>query len=221
VYDDFFLPWLGTRGTQPIAERTAAELARRITEGELEGGTLLTEVELAAEFEASRTPMREAVLALQSWGLVRLLPKKGALVTVPTTAERRDLLALRSMLERTAVDALDDDRATDLSYELTEVLDAQRYVLNDPHAFAELDHAFHLRVILSGGNAVVAEMLRGLAPRLVRLTHLAAVSVPSLDTFLQEHRELAAAIADGRTADHARLLADHLAAGHAGYEVAR
>ena len=71
------LPWLDTSENLPIAAQIAARTARRITEGAIEPGELLREVDLAAEHGASRTPAREAMLQLETWGLVRLLPKIG------------------------------------------------------------------------------------------------------------------------------------------------
>src|SRR5690625_7883968 len=74
----------------------AAWAAREIIERRFEPGELLTEADLAEAQKASRTPAREAMLQLERWRLVRLVPKKGAIVTTVTSCERRDLLAVRS-----------------------------------------------------------------------------------------------------------------------------
>lgn len=103
------LPWLDGRETRPIATQIAAETARRIATGAIEPGALLREVDLAAEHGASRTPAREAMLQLEAWRLVRLLPKKGALVSTPTAREREELLSVRAMLEEHAVSRIAPD----------------------------------------------------------------------------------------------------------------
>ncbi len=56
---------------------------------------LLTEGELAAAVGVSRTPVREALLRLQGDGLIRLLPKRGALVLPVTADEIADVLETR------------------------------------------------------------------------------------------------------------------------------
>lgn len=76
------LPWEDDSGS--IAERVAGLLAKRIAWGETEPGEVLTEVGVAASIGVSRTPVREAMLRLERWGLVRLAPKKGAIVTNPS-----------------------------------------------------------------------------------------------------------------------------------------
>src|SRR5699024_12605542 len=77
--------------------------AERVAEGGIAPRGLLGEADLAAEHGASRTPAREAMLQLETWGLGRLIPKKGALVTTPTAREREELLSVRAMLEGHAV----------------------------------------------------------------------------------------------------------------------
>jgi hypothetical protein len=51
--------------------------------------------------------------------------------------------------------------------------------------------AFHARIIRSGGNGVVDELLTTMGPRLARLTYQVAIEHPrsSLDTLLAEHAE--------------------------------
>lgn len=215
------LPWSNI-GATTIADRVAGSLARRIAEGEIEPGEVLTEVEVAAEFEASRTPAREAMLKLERWGLVRLAPKKGAVVTNPSARERRELLAVRSMLEASAAASIAADPAARerLATLLDENLRGQGAALADPERFALLDYAFHLEIIGHDDNRVVAEISRSLAPRLYRLTHLAVVNAVDLGRLHAEHVALAGALRDGDAELFRDLMAQHIGAGHAGYEVA-
>src|SRR6476661_5615597 len=64
---------------------------------------LLTEGELADSVGVSRTPVREALLRLQAEGLVRLLPKRGALILPVTADEVSDVLETRRLVETFAV----------------------------------------------------------------------------------------------------------------------
>ncbi|RSS85248.1 GntR family transcriptional regulator, partial [Streptomyces sp. WAC05292] len=74
----------------PVAASAADRVYRHVKEHVLdrryEGGTLLTEGGLATAVGVSRTPVREALLRLQAEGLLRLYPKKGALV-LPVSAQ--------------------------------------------------------------------------------------------------------------------------------------
>ncbi|WP_444963814.1 GntR family transcriptional regulator [Nocardiopsis sp. M1B1] len=237
------LPWERPDDRSPLSHRLAADTARAVIERRHPAGTLLTETDLAAAHGASRTPAREAMLRLHSWGLVRLLPKKGAIVSEATPRERRDLLALRAMLEVEAVRTLAADpgrgsrTATDqeggprtgqedgpatgpetgLAADLEVILARQRAALesHDVLDFAGADYAFHARVIQSGGNHVVAELLDTLGPRWARLTYLAVTeNPPRLETFLREHEGLTARALAGDVEGFSALVRSHIEYGH-------
>ena len=212
------LPWQLTDDSSPIASRMAAWAAREIIERRFEPGELLTEADLAEAQKASRTPAREAMLQLERWRLVRLVPKKGAIVTTVTSRERRDLLAVRAMFEVVAVEALTAaDGLEALAKDLRTLLDHQRRALEaaDTLAFASADYAFHARLIRSGGNSIVEELLTTMGPRLARLTYEVAIDHPvGLDTLLDEHERLTDRAENGDTAGFGRLVHEHIAASH-------
>ncbi len=213
--DRILLPW--EQDTPPsLAERIAAQTAKGIVEARYEAGDLLTEVALAEELSASRTPAREAMLRLQGWGLVRLLPKKGAIVTPVTVAERRDLLSIRRDWEHGALAAIagDEEAMTALAHDLCDILAVQQTALEseDILSFAAQDVAFHLRTIASGGNGVIAEMLALLGPRFARLTYSASLTgTVSLAAFRAEHEELLRLVEAGDTQGFDAALERHLA----------
>lgn len=78
----------------------AADLIRRaILEGRLEPGVPLREEGLADELGISRTPVREALLVLQTEGLVEAMPKRGSVVRSYGLDEIVDLYETRAVLE--------------------------------------------------------------------------------------------------------------------------
>jgi DNA-binding GntR family transcriptional regulator len=78
----------------------AAELIRQaIIEGRLHPGEPLREERLATELGISRTPIREALLILQTEGLVEAAPKRGSVVRTYEPAEIADLYETRALTE--------------------------------------------------------------------------------------------------------------------------
>lgn len=214
----YVLPW-EEPNTRGLARRLAGDTSRLIVEGVLEPGAWITEAELAHRAGVSRTPAREAMLKLQDWGLVRLNPKKGATVSLETPRTRRDLLAVRVMLERSAVEQLmvNPERSDALAESLTEIVERQRHAADakDPLAFAGADYSFHVQVIESMGNEVVAEILERIGPRLARMTHLVVSEHPEMmPQLLREHQELADLIVAGDTERFASKVRAHVATGH-------
>lgn len=82
-----------------MALAAADEMRRRILEGEFPGGFQLRQDALANELGVSRIPIREALLQLESEGLVKILPHRGALVSELSVAEIEELIELRALLE--------------------------------------------------------------------------------------------------------------------------
>ncbi len=94
------------------ASLVAVEVIREaIMDGRLEPGQRLKEEELARELGISRTPVREALLILQTDGLVEAHPNRGATVRSYGLDDLGDLYMLRAALEGVAA-RLAAERAT-------------------------------------------------------------------------------------------------------------
>jgi DNA-binding GntR family transcriptional regulator len=164
------------------------------------GGTLLTEGELAELVGVSRTPIREALLRLEADGLVRLYPKKGALVLPVSAAEIADLLETRELVEvHTALKAV---HAPGLVPELRRELAVMRAsrATGDAAAFMVADRAFHRAVVAAAGNAVLTGLYDSLRDRQLRMGEEYMRSRPErMDRALAEHEEILEALAAGDT----------------------
>ncbi|MDK3019305.1 GntR family transcriptional regulator [Pseudodonghicola flavimaris] len=68
------------RGHRDLPERISDDLTRRIMAGEFQSGERLVEAELAAYYEVSRGPIRDALRILTNRGLADLFPRRGAVV---------------------------------------------------------------------------------------------------------------------------------------------
>ncbi|MGB3875238.1 MAG: GntR family transcriptional regulator [Shinella zoogloeoides] len=78
----------------------AAEVIRdRILAGRFQPGAQLKQDILAAECGMSRIPIREALVQLESEGLVKILPHKGAIVVELSAKEIEELFNMRTLLE--------------------------------------------------------------------------------------------------------------------------
>jgi DNA-binding GntR family transcriptional regulator len=97
-------------------------------------GDHLGEVELSEKFEVSRSPVREALLALEKEGTVIIHPYKGAVVKPMSAVEVIDLAELRLTLISLALkpayrhlSPADFDHAYELSKRLTRIRNAKEH----------------------------------------------------------------------------------------------
>ncbi len=97
-----------SRRLADVAHRTAQErveevLRQAILRGELGPGEPLVLEDLSAELGVSRTPIREAMRALSSEGLVDMDSFRSAAVHTPSLEEAREIYDLRLLLDPIAV----------------------------------------------------------------------------------------------------------------------
>lgn len=198
------------------ADRAYAFVKRQIVSGGYGGGTLISEGEVSAAVAVSRTPVREAFLRLEVEGLLRLYPKRGALVVPVSAAEIRDVLDARLVIERHAArTAIAAGRHRELAAELRAILGSH----DDPDVpreagrFTETDQRFHGALVDAAGNRLLAGFYAALRDRQLRMGTAALMRDPGrYDAILAEHAALADLIDAGDAEAVASALAAHLAA---------
>lgn len=87
------------KDTDSLRRHIVRVLAEWIYSGYLPPGSRLVESELAEKLKISRTPVREAILQLESEGLVKVLPNKGAIVSIYSVGEIEEIYTIYSVLE--------------------------------------------------------------------------------------------------------------------------
>ncbi|MFJ4755639.1 GntR family transcriptional regulator [Streptomyces sp. NPDC088763] len=183
----------------PAADRVYGHVKQGVLERRYEGGTLLTEGELADAVGVSRTPVREALLRLEAEGLLRLYPKKGALVLPVSAQEIKDVVETRMLVEehaaRKAVPA-----PPGLLERLEELLDRQKAqaAAGDFAAAAVTDRCFHAEIVRSGGNEILSRLYDQLRDRQLRMGAAVMHSHPDrIAKTLSEHEEILTALRSG------------------------
>jgi DNA-binding GntR family transcriptional regulator len=140
-------------------DRVAGELRRAIFDGELESGTPLREVAIAASLGVSRPTVREALAVLVAEGLAIREPNRGVSVGSPEAGSVRDVCTARLVLEGAGIsrwrEATDEQRAlvrsTLADYIEAIEADASYQELNERHL------AFHVSLVgLTGSPRLVA-----------------------------------------------------------------
>jgi DNA-binding GntR family transcriptional regulator len=77
----------------------AEEIRKRILDGRYPGGMRLQQEALAEELGVSRIPVREALVLLESEGLLKIFPHRGAVVLEVSADEVAESFEMRSLIE--------------------------------------------------------------------------------------------------------------------------
>ncbi|MFJ5620851.1 GntR family transcriptional regulator [Micromonospora sp. NPDC093243] len=157
---------------------------------------LVSEGEIAEATGVSRTPVREALLRLETEGLVKLYPKRGALIRPVSAREITDVIEARRLVERHAAERVWPRRAelkADLGRRLAEMRAA--HAAGDVTALMAADRAFHATVVDAAGNEILAELYQRLRDRQLRMGETSVRLSPGwADVALTEHAAQLAAL---------------------------
>lgn len=155
------------------------------------------------------------MLQLQAWGLVRLIPKKGALVQIMSGQSVSDLMSLRGALESTALRKLFDSSEVrdDVVATLVSNVDQQQAAIErgDLLDFSKCDVDFHITLIRAIRNSVLDELMGNLYPRMARVIH-AAVHGEEVQArrYLHEHTALVECLKTSEADQAQAILENHI-----------
>ncbi|HET6708976.1 GntR family transcriptional regulator [Amycolatopsis sp.] len=203
---------------EPVSrESTAAVIARQLRDaimtGALPPGTQLGETELAARFQVSRGPLREAMQHLVSEGLLRSERHRGLFVIDLEPGDVYDIYAARSAIERAAMlRALrggDRDRIADV-LEQTVAEMATAASEDDPNALSTADLKFHEALINASGSKRLVRMARTLLIETRMCLTALQSTYQRVEERVEEHTKLIQALRAGDEETALTLLEAHM-----------
>ncbi|ROO87000.1 GntR family transcriptional regulator [Actinocorallia herbida] len=204
---------------QSLSERVYAWLREQILNGRFAPGQRLIERELAELMQVSRVPLREALPLLENDGFVKLLPRRGAVVTQPTLRDIDELFDVRESLEVLAARlaarrAAADPGAPDV-LALADCIQRARRALadGDDATAAAANVAFHRQIVKASGHLLLHDLMQPLDGRMEWLFRMTG----DRDLTLQcaEHEQLYEALRTGNVDLAGSLAFVHVASGRA------
>jgi DNA-binding GntR family transcriptional regulator len=178
-----------------LRERVHDHLKQEILANHYPPGCELLEVPLAEELGVSRGPVREALRSLESEGLVKITPRRGAVVTSLTKRDFLEAYQVREALEALAVrlavprlapadlDALGDRIETM----------ASRAAEGDIDGFFDANAAFHEAFVEASQNRTLIEAYHRLMAQMGPYRRPSARLRGNFERSVAEHREILAA----------------------------
>ena len=195
-----------------LTEIAIERIREAIVDGQYAFGEQLSEASLAARMGISKTPVREALLRLQTEGLVEIHPQRGTYVFSLDEAGVAEVCRFREIIETAALGEAMRGHSAELLARLDRnVCDmADAHAAHDLKSLPKLDQAFHETLLACCGN-----------PYLQASYELVAHKISALRARLPEENERvgecqanhARIVRRIRTADVARsqeLLAAHI-----------
>jgi DNA-binding GntR family transcriptional regulator len=193
-----------------LHDQVVAELRQAILSGQLKPGERLVEGRLADQLGVSRNPVREAIRALASEGLIEVTARRGAAVATMTEQEARETIELRALLEgqNARLAARRQDK---------QIIKRIETVLNRGSAAVaakrfdqlfDLNQLFHRELAAAGKNTVLGDLLQKLRERTSML--FSPLDPGRQARSWEEHAAILRAIIKGDERAAATLAAEHV-----------
>lgn len=194
-----------------LGEQVADDLRRRIITREIASDVLLVEAKLANEYGVSRGPIRDAIKLLVQEGLVELRGRSAGVIGLHAE-DVDELFALRSTLERMALESSLTDYRDELVEGLESALDEMRGAVeaNDPSTFTQADMKFHNTFPRVSRLRRIPDMWQQYQRTIENLLLVANLEHTDLAPALHKHEQLASMIAAENDIAALAELADHL-----------
>ena len=199
-------------GHRTLSAAIVEQLRRDILDGTYAAGEQLRQDALAASFQVSRIPVREALFQLEAEGLVLIEPHKGAIVSAFSLEEINDVFDLRVLLEprllaqsAPLLSAADFADIAALDAEFNAAI-AQQNVAQ----WGQLNARFHLALYRQARQPRTLAIVTSLLQTSDRFTRLQMNRAPALARAESEHRKLFRLCQDGKLVQACEHLAAHI-----------
>lgn len=156
----------------PLGQKAANIIRQRIIEGRYAQGSRLIEKKLADEFSISRNCVREALLILETEGMVRSERNKYTKVLNLKLKEIEDLFLFRMTLELLSIETCIKKKCVPVEklnhcvMKLDEILNKK---VTNSFEFVETDLCFHETIIISSKNIYVINIFKSIKYQLMTL----------------------------------------------------
>jgi GntR family transcriptional regulator of gluconate operon len=198
-----------------LGEKIAAELRYQIIKGIIPQGSILSENQIASEFETSRAPVRDCFKTLSNEGLIRL-ERMGAFVIGLSTRDMDELYDIRFLIENFVIQRLVEANNGALIYSLNKIIDKMK-IAGRHHDHIELayyDLAFHETIIKEAHHKRILHLWNNI--RNIVLTALLVATQQRFSTdehemqkLIDKHRLLALSLSSKDGDYIGKILQDH------------
>jgi DNA-binding GntR family transcriptional regulator len=171
-------------------------IIRGVTEGIYSGalppGSRLVESELANKFQISRTPVREAILQLESEGLVKILPNRGAVVNVYSIEEIDEIYIIFGVLEGIAaslsVEFVNEEELKQMENYIAKMETSKQN--KDRKEWFIYNNEFHSSYLKPCRKKHLLKLIKNYTTQIGRYWYLLLSHAENMELFAEDHKRI-------------------------------
>ena len=194
-----------------LSQKIANSLKHEILSGKYPPGDRIRQDDIAAQFGASRSPVREALRILEADGLVNLVAHTGAWISELSLSECEEMYQLRERIEPLLLRLSMPHLSEENLIELNKLVDNMTKT-NDVETFLKLDREFHLLTYSGAETILISDMVNRLwnTTQHYRRAYSKMMAETSFKPAHYEHELLMSAIRNQDADDGERILHGHI-----------
>lgn len=201
-------------GGRLLRETVYEQIRADILSLRLAPGDEMREAELAARFEVSKSPVRDALMRLERENLVITLPRQGYRVAPVSLSDVQDMFHLRIALERACMERIVRQASDD---QLASLEPFRRFEPGDWEAgFIDYNRAFHRKLAEIAGNPRMRDQLNNLIDQMERVVLMsvnrATQGSGNTGGLVEEHSRMIDSLQQRQTKRAERQAEQHIAA---------
>ncbi|MBL0371567.1 GntR family transcriptional regulator [Rhizobium sp. KVB221] len=186
-------------GSAALSRRLHDILRDRIISFELKPFEQVSEHNIAAEFNVSRTPVREALMRLSELGLVDIYPQRGTVIAPLRIPDLEKSQFMREALEIALLKrAMEGPNCKELAEQLRGEIALQKALveINDMKRFYAADEVFHGLIAAYAGLPTIVNEIERAKIHMDRFRHLMLSGIENIATILKQHAAIVDSISE-------------------------
>lgn len=167
-------------------------LRETIYSGYLPPGLKLVESELAKKFKVSRTPVREALFQLESEGIVKILPNKGAVVTTLSIDEIEETYIIFGVLSGIAASISVELIGENDVKQMEACLEKMEAIKDDidRREYFTLNNEFHSFFLRPCKKKLLLKLIKNYTKQVGHYWYLLLSHPRNVDLFQEDHKRI-------------------------------
>lgn len=154
-----------------VSAAAYSQLKEAILRGRMPAGVRINELELAAAWQVSRTPIRDALRRLEAEGLVQAIAGKGVVVPALSAVEADELYELREVLEGRAARRAAERSTPEFHASLNALIKAFGSALKqgDVDQMTRIDADIHAGIAATSANSRLERAIDGVSAQVQQI----------------------------------------------------
>ncbi len=197
---------------QSLTALAYEKLRDAIYTGILKSGEIYTETGLAKQLGISKTPVREALLALSTIGFVTFLPRKGVTIKEFSENDIHEIFHFRKIIEVGAIEQVAKN-AKSLDFEQVNIAftnQKQAARKGEILSWLKSDRDFHSNIMQLTNNSRLVRTLQDLHQIIQMVCYETFQMNGRIDMDFSEHASIMKPMVEGRVQESKKAMAHHL-----------